>query len=219
MSAPGKKYQLAFYQYMLDRYWPMTLLLTFFMVLNVGVLWGAEYYFMKPGENMLPVLSFFDGLVYLGAALFCLVFTIYLLGTRKNAYVRLFDDHLMLATPFFRINISLKRVENSVPSQIFKLIPPKSISAWYRDILEPLAGKTCVVVHLNSYPMPRFVLRMFFSRFFFYDDTPHFILFLDDWMQFNTELESRRIELKKKFQKPDNNASSPYSFLDDLKKN
>ena len=36
------------------------------------------------------------------------------------------------------------------------------------------------------------MLRFFLSRFFFKDRTPHFVILVDDWMRFSTELESLR---------------------------
>jgi hypothetical protein len=99
---------------------------------------------------------------------------------------------------------------------MINLFPPKSLSNWNRELLEPMFGNTAIVVHLTSYPLPRGVLRLFLSPFFFYDKTPHFILVVADWMAFSTELDSRRISGKVPRQPPKPRITS--GLLDDLKR-
>ena len=196
MAKPGRKYRLVIYQYMLNRWWPLTLLVALVIFLNVGVLWGAEWYFSQPSENPLPKLSGEGGLVMLAVGGISLVFTFFILIVRKMAYVQLFDDHLQLVTPFLRMNIAYKRILRSVTSQMHILFPPKSLSNWNRDLIEPVWGETVVVIHLSGYPISRRLLRLFLSPFFFYDGSPHLVLFVDDWLQFSTEIDSRRSLMK-----------------------
>jgi hypothetical protein len=68
----------------------------------------------------------------------------------------------------------------------------KSMSSWVRDIFSPLANKTALVIDLNGYPISPVLLRMFLSRFFFKDKTPHLVILVQDWMRFSAELESMR---------------------------
>jgi len=72
------------------------------------------------------------------------------------------------------------------------LFPRKSLSGWMQDIVSPLATKTATVIDLNGYPISPFVLRLFLSRFFFKDKTPHLVILVNDWMRFSSELESMR---------------------------
>ena len=111
---------------------------------------------------------------------------------RKSAYVQPFPDHLRLATPFLRLNISYKRIRRASTAQMNALFPPRGISNWRREIMEPLAHKTAVIIELNGFPTTQTVLKFFLSPFFFKDNTPHFILLVDDWMRFSSELESFR---------------------------
>lgn len=188
-----------------------------FIILYVGVLWGAAWYF-KPGENPLPILPGPNGTIILAVAAICLFFSLFLLIIRKLAYVQLFDDHLRLVTPFLRMNISYKRVQRSVTSRMAELFPPKDLPGVKRRFLEPVLGNTVVVIHLTSYPLPRASLRLFLSPFFFYDTTPHFVLLIKDWMEFSMELDSRR-SLGKNSRRP--TLKSPHgsiSLLDDLKR-
>jgi len=219
MAKGGRKYRLIIYEYMLNRWWPVTLLIALFIFLNVGVLWGAEWYFINPAEDPLPIISSSNGTVMLAIGGISLIFSLFLLITRKGAYVQLFDNHLRLVTPFLRLNVSYKRIQKSTTAQVYNLFPPKSLSLWKRDLIGPISGSTVVVIHLTSYPLSRLILRMFLSPFFFYDKTSHFVLILDDWMGFNTDLDSRRHAVKNSTKPP----APPRSWvasglLDDLKR-
>lgn len=211
----GRKYRLLLYEYMLNRWWPMTLLVALALWLNVGALWGAEWYFTPPAENPLPVLSTMGGTVLLVIGGLCLLFTLFLLITRKMAYVQPFSDHLRLATPFLRLNISYKRIQRVTAAQFFNLFPPKSLSTWRRELFEPISGTTVIVLHLTSYPLSRAVISPFLSPFFFYDKTPHFVLAVEDWMSFSTEMDSYRAAGKAPRQPPKPQITS--GLLEDLK--
>jgi hypothetical protein len=121
-------------------------------------------------------------------------------------------------TPFLRLNISYKRIQRTAVAQLYVLFPPKSISSWKRDLIGPISSSTVVILHLTSYPLSRAVLRLFLSPFFFYDKTSHLVLILDDWMSFNTELESRRSAGKTYRKPPPPRARIASGLLDDLKR-
>jgi hypothetical protein len=212
MAKGGKKYRLLLYEYMLNRWWPMTFLTATFIFLNVGALWGMDWYFKNP----LPSLPMTGQIIMLAVGGICLLFTLFLLIIRKMAYVQLYNDHLQLATPFFRLNVSYKRIHRVTTAQMFNLFQPKTLSGWNRELLTPVFGNTAIVVHLTAYPMPRPVLRMFLSPFFFYDKTPHFILVVSDWMALSVELDSRRAG-GKAIRQP-SRPKIPTGLLDDLKR-
>jgi len=220
MAKGGRKYRLLLYEHMLNRWWPATLWLGLIPLLNVGVLWGAQWYFVNPAENPLPTLSDETAYILLGVAVVAFVVTAVLLVMRRLAYAQLFADHMLLATPFLRLNISYKRIQRSTTSQVSMLFPPKSMSANNREIIGPISGETAIVVHLTSYPMPRNSIKMFLSPLFFYDQTPHFVLIVDDWMKFSAELESRRVtgKMPNRPAHPHHRTSSGSGLLDDLKK-
>jgi hypothetical protein len=125
------------------------------------------------------------GLFVVGVALF--MFTL-----RWSAYVQLFNDHLRIVTPFLRINISFKRIQRTASATMGALFPPNNISGWQRQIIEPLASRTALVIELNGYPISQTVLKFFLSPFFFKDKTPHVVLLVRDWMRFSAELETLR---------------------------
>jgi len=118
-----------------------------------------------------------------------------LLIVRKSAYVRAFNDHLRLVTPFFRLNISYGRIRRTSSTNLDALFPPNSISKWQAKIIQPIANMTVIVIELNAFPMLQSSLRLFLSPLFFKDKTPHFVILVDDWMAFSSELESMRTGL------------------------
>ena len=217
MAKGGRKYRLLLYEHMLNRWWPATLWLALIPLANVGILWGAQWYFTNPADNPLPLLSDETATILFVIAAFAFVYTVALLVARKMAYVQLFADHLRLATPFMRLNISYKRIQRTTITQMAELFPPKSISGNNREIIGPISGNTAIVIHLTGYPMPRSSMKMFLSPFFFYDQTPHFVLLVDDWMKFSAELESRRVSGKMP-RKPAHPHHVSSGLLDDLRK-
>lgn len=216
MAKGGRKYRLVIYEYILDRWWPTIFLIAMMLFINVGALWAAEWYFKNPAEDPLPILPMTSKIILLAIGMICLLFTFFLLIIRKMAYVQFFDDHLRIATPFLRLNVSYKRIHSTSTAQLFNLFPPKSLSGKKREIIAPISGNTAIVVHLTSYPLQRAVISLFLSPLFFYDKTPHFIFVVDDWMGFSTELDSRRAAKKIPRQPPKPRITS--GLLDDLKR-
>ena len=178
----GTKFPLVVYQHLLGRWWSG--------VAGIGVaMFGLAYTeYLQPLGKLLPwrwqLLAAVGALAVL-AGLFLLVI-------RRFAYVQAFPDHLKLATPFLRLNISYRRLIRATTAEMGQLFPRKGMSGWVWDIFEPLAGRTALVVELKSYPMSPRILRLFLSRFFFKDKTPHFVILIPDWMRFSSELESMR---------------------------
>jgi hypothetical protein len=122
-------------------------------------------------------------IVFVGLAMFSL---------RKFAYVQLFPDHLRLVTPFLRLNISYKRIRKTTTASFGSIFPPSSVSGSRREIVEPLAKFTAVIIELNAYPISRGALTLFLSPLFFKDKTPHFVILTNEWMKFSSELESMK---------------------------
>jgi len=221
MAKGGRKYRLLLYERIINHYLPAIFTLGFLILLNVGVLWGAEWYFINPDENPLLRLSTDGGIVMLAIGGMAMLLWVFLLIARKMAYVQLFDDYLRLVTPFLRLNISYKRIHHTTTAQLGDLFPPKKMNEWGRDIVSPLATRTAIITHLTAYPkgMSRAMLKLFLSKFFFFDNTPHFILLVEDWMRFSQELDSRRSGVKTPIrQKAAPRPKMTSGLLDDLKK-
>lgn len=182
MARAGRRYPLLMYTRMMDRWWPAAFTLGLALFALAWAVWS--YYPIPAYDWQWVTLS--------GVGGFALVVSMFMFTLRKGAYVQPHSDHLRLITPFLRLNISYKRVRRSSSTTMEALFPPRSVSSWRRDIVEPLAQKTAVVVELTGYPISQFVLKFFLSPFFFKDKTPHFVLLVEDWMRFSTELETMR---------------------------
>jgi hypothetical protein len=179
MAKGGRRYPLIIYTRMMNRWGPAFLLLGAALI---GISWaiyssGAEQWRWL-GLASVGGLNLFVGMLML---LF-----------RNGAYVQPFSDHLRLATPFLRLNVSYKRIRRTSPATMGSLFPPKSVSQVQADIIQPVAKMTAIVVELSAYPMSQSMLRLFLSPLFFKDKNPHFVILVNDWMKFSAELESMR---------------------------
>jgi len=182
MARAGHRYPLIVYQHMLNRWWPAMIT----MGLGMFALAYSEY--IQPMAQFLP----WRWQLFAGIGVLAIVIGIFLLLIRHIAYVQPLPNHLKLVTPFMRINISYKRFKRTTTTEMRYLFPHKSMSGWVEDIFAPLASKTALVIELNGYPISPALLRMFLSRFFFKDKTPHLVILVKDWMRFSSELDSFR---------------------------
>jgi hypothetical protein len=178
----GTKFPLIVYRHLLGRWWSGV------VGIGVAMLGFAYTEYIRPENQFLPwkwQLAVAVGVLTILGGLFLLVI-------RYFAYIRAFPDHLKVVTPFLRLNISYKRLQKTTTVEMGQLFPRKSMSGWMWDIFEPLAGKTALILELKSYPISPTVLRLFLSRFFFKDKTPHLVILVKDWMRLSSELDSMR---------------------------
>ncbi|MCA2001677.1 MAG: hypothetical protein LDL51_07425 [Chloroflexi bacterium] len=175
----GRRYPLVVYTRMMDRWWPAVFWLGAFLLVIAWLLrwwnfesWRWVAFAVVGGLNLAAGLT--------------------LLLLRRSAYIQLFGNHFKLATPFLRMKVSYKRIRRTSTSNMGKLFPRASVSAWRAEIIEPLAMMTAVVVELSGYPVSKTTLRLFLSPLFFKDDSPHFVILVNDWMEFNAQLDSAR---------------------------
>jgi hypothetical protein len=179
MAKGGRRYPLVVYTHMINRWWPAIFTLGLALLALSWAIrsWGFE-------DWRWLAFSSIGGL--------CIFLGILMLILRKSAYVQPFSDHLRLVTPFLRVNISYKRFRRASSANMGALFPPQSVSSWRREIIQPLAKMTALVIELTGYPMSQSSLRLFLSPLFFKDKTPHFVILVDDWMKLSNELESMR---------------------------
>lgn len=182
MARGGRKYPLIVYRHLLNRWWtPM------FAIGLVMFLLAYEEY-SDPVHRFIP----WRWQLFAGIGVLAILIGIFFLVIRQLAYIQPFPGYIKLVTPFMRVHISYKRLHKTTTNEMRQLFPPKSMSGWMRDIFEPLASQTAIVLELKSYPVSPTVLRMFLSRFFFKDKTPHFVILVKDWMGLSTEIDSFR---------------------------
>jgi hypothetical protein len=182
MARAGHKYPLIIYRHMVNRWWPAMI------AIGLGMFALAYSEYIEPMGRFLPwrwqLFAAIGGLSILVGIFFWVI--------RYFAYVQPYPTYLKLVTPFIRINISYKRIKKTTATEMRHLFSYKSMSGWVRDIFSPLANNTAVIIELNGYPISPVLLRLFLSRFFFKDKTPHFVILVKDWMRFSSELDSMR---------------------------
>ncbi len=182
MARAGHKYPLIVYRHLVSRWWtPM-------IAIGLGMFALAYSEYIDPIGRFLPwrwqLLAAIGGLSIFVGIFFWVI--------RYFAYVQPHPNYLKLVTPFIRVNISYKRIRKTTATEMRYLFSMKNMSGWIRDIFSPLATNTAVVIELTGYPISPILLRLFLSRFFFKDKTPHFVILVKDWMRFSSELDSMR---------------------------
>ena len=182
MARTGRKYPLIVYRHMLNRWWPAMI------AIGLGMFALAYSEYIEPLGKFLP----WRWQLFASVGALAIFIGIFFWIARYAAYVQPLPNSLRLVTPFMRLNISYKRFKKTTATEMRYLFPYKSMSGWVRDIFSPLANKTALVIDLNGYPISPFLLRLFLSRFFFKDKTPHLVILVQDWMRFSAELESMR---------------------------
>lgn len=183
MAKAGTRYPLVIYMRMIDRWWPAIFWLGIAVTALAWPFYSDLYARLAEPWRWMT-------LAVLGAGV--IVISFIMLALRKSAYAQLFGDHLLLATPIFRLNISYRRILRTTTVSMAAIFPPKSLRGMKREIIEPIASMTAMVVELNALPFSPAVLRFFLSPFFFKDKTPHLVILVQNWMGFSTELESMR---------------------------
>ena len=182
MARGGTKFPLVVYQHLLNRWWtPM-------IAMGLGLFGIAYGQYMEPLGPFLPM----SWMPFVAIGVLAIMVGIFFLIIRQIAYVQAFPGYLKFVTPFLRLNISYKRIHKTTTVEMRQLFPPKSMSGWMRDIFSPLASQTALIIELKSFPISPVILKMFLSRFFFKDKTPHFVILVKDWMKLSSELDSMK---------------------------
>jgi hypothetical protein len=183
MPRKPKRYPLLLYERMLKRWISATFWLAVFVT---G--FGAAAWFYAP--------QFPDFNIYLllGAGAFAFLVTLILFLIRKSAYLQLYPAYLRIVTPFMRVKVNYKSIKRTNTAEMGNLFSMKKVRGMRREIVAPYLKHTAIVLNLSAYPMAPWILHSFLSYFFFIpkDKTPHFILLVDNWLDFSTDLESSR---------------------------
>jgi hypothetical protein len=189
MPRNGRRYRLVLYTFMLDRWWRFALgigIALTLLVAGLGALPGAlpKYHFLWVADWILWVAG--------GVGVVFILLGVFLILIRKSAYVQPFENHLRLATPFLRMNISYRRIRQASSVEMQRLFPIERYKGIKRRVLRPFANKTAILLDMNGWPMPHWILNLFLSPFFFPDRTSRLALLVPDWMEFSTDMESFR---------------------------
>lgn len=183
MVKAGKRHTLLLYTRMIDRWWPPLFLIG---AATLALAWWRYQ------DLFTRLTAAWQWMFLAGAGALCVLASLFLWAFRKGAYVRVFGDHFLLATPFLRMKVSYRRIVRTSTATMESLFPVRRMHGLQREALQPLLKRTAAIVELNAMPMPRSTLRLFLSPFFFRDQTPTLVLLVPDWMAFITELDGMR---------------------------
>ena len=189
MARNGRRHRLVLYTQTLDRWWKYTL--------AIGVLLLA----LTAGLALLPLslnrghfLWISDWVLRVagGAGIYAIMLSLLFIAISKLAFVQPFDNHLRLILPFLRLDISYRRILKASSVEMQHLFPYANYSGWRQKFLRRMANETAIVVDLRGWPLPRPILQLFLSPFFFPDKTPRLALLVPKWMDFSMDLENFR---------------------------
>jgi hypothetical protein len=178
---PGDRYQLLLYHFAVSRYRRPAMLLA---LLLLG-LWYPVSLDMLPWPRP-PA----DGWLLAGGFVSAAFFFFAWLGPRL-AYVQPRENHLRLQTPIYRLKVSYRRILDTRAVELPKLLPPSSLPAGRRRLVMPFLDRTALVVDLDGYPLPTWLMRFFLHALFFSPDRTGLVLIVADWMGLSNQLVDR----------------------------
>jgi hypothetical protein len=189
MPTIGQRHRLILYTYLMNRWWRATLAIGITLLLMAAGLGGLPLVLPQLSVMLVEDWKLW---VVAGAGTLAIFFTIFLASIRNLAYIQPFEKHIHLATPFLHLNISYQRLRRTYADEFQRLFPLNKMKGWKRELVEPLAGRTVLILEFTSLPVPRWTLSLFLSPFFFPDQTPRLAFLVSDWMALSTQLESLR---------------------------
>ena len=188
MAQSGTRHRLVLYTYILNRWWRATLTIGLLLLALVGALAWLSAQPQDPFPQVDKRILWLMG----GLGAFSVFLAIFLAAVRKSAYAQPFNNHLRLATPFLRMNISYRRFIQASSAEMGRMFPLENLKGRKRAFLRPLTKLTAIVLELKGWPLPRWALELFLSPYFFPDRSSRLALLVPDWIRFSTELESFR---------------------------
>jgi len=205
MPHNGHRHRLVLYTYMLKHWWKYTLwigiiLLALAAGLRILPPRLPQYHFLWESDMTLWAVA--------GAGGYAVLLSVFLIIISKSAYVQPIVTHLRLNTPFLRMNISYRRIRRASSVEMQHLFPIDRYKGWRRRLLRPLARQTAIVLEMDGWPLPRWVLSLFLSPFFFPDKTSRLALVVPMWMEFSMEMENFRSTWLDSLHEPDSNPQS-----------
>jgi hypothetical protein len=176
----GKRHPLLMYRRTMDRMWIYTLVLglEFAAVSRWSLIQESEIYGISS--------NFWITLI----AVLAILVSLFAFCTRFFAYVQAEQSTLLINTPFLRLRVAYRRMSSVHPVLIQQMFPINESSWSQRSYLDPLYGKTALLIEMRSLPMNRTYLRLFLPKEMFSKHAIGFVVLVPDWMKLSTELDS-----------------------------
>jgi extradiol dioxygenase family protein len=170
----GKRHPLIFQRRLNEQvFWPCILIL----ILCGGLLiWnpaGVERY-----RSTLQVVLVGTGLI--------LIFTFVL---RLRAYVQCRSTGLWLQLPFYHVAIPYQDIKATRLTELYRMFIGDQLGWGQRRFLEPILGKTVVILELEEQPLPPRARQLWLARAMICPNEIGLIMAVDDWLTFRTELD------------------------------
>ncbi len=174
----GSRFRLRLYDRMMSRYRRPALVLGI-LLLALWIMLLTDIVSWPSRENAPWLLA--GGLVSAAYAFFAWIGPL-------TSYVQARHDHLRVQTPIYRLNISYRRVHSVRPVDFTKTFPPNLQPRRDRKVLRAFSGSTAVGIDLRAWPLRRWILRLFLSRYNLAPDRPGLIFLAQDWIQLSNEI-------------------------------
>lgn len=127
---------------------------------------------------------------WLGASFIAALYWLFSLFGPTLAYVQPRLDRLRIHTPFYRLNISYRRIRNTRPVDISQAFPPETTPRGFQRTIRHFYGMTALAIDLSSWPLPRWLLSFLLGKMMLTPDRPGLILITRDWMALSNQLET-----------------------------
>jgi hypothetical protein len=177
----GDRFRLLLYYRMIGRHRLIVFLLA---AISLGLWYGIDSGLVSWPHPISTGLLFAAGFI-------CLCFWLFTLLGPMQSYAQAREDHLRVQTPFFRLKIPYANIHSVRPIEIRKAFPPATLRASQRGFLDPYFARTAVAVDLQGMPKTSPMLRLFFHKFIFSQDSPGIVLLVDNWIALSHQLSNR----------------------------
>ena len=170
----GKRHPLIFQRRLNEQvFWPCVLILGLIVGLLIWNPTGLERY-----RATLEVVLVGTGVL--------LILTFVL---RLRAYAQCRAAGLWVQLPFYRVSIPYQNIKATRLTELHRMFSDGQLSRGQRRFLEPVMGRTVVIVELEEMPFPSLARRLWLSRAMICPDELGLIMAVEDWLTFRTELD------------------------------
>ena len=154
-------------------FWPCILILGLCAGLLIWNPTGLERY-----RSTLEVVLVVTGLV--------LIFSFVL---RLRSYVQCRSDVLWVQLPFYHLAIPYPAIQATRITELYRIFPVGELRWGRQRFLEPILGKTVVIVELDEQPLPSLSRRLWLGWAMVCPNETGLIVSVDDWIAFRTALD------------------------------
>ncbi len=153
-------------------------------------------------------------LLLLGALIF--IVAVFRWIASEIPYVQCTERNLKIQTPLYPIVISYRRVKETRPNTLFYVFSSRKLSRVEHNLVltDKTGGQTALVVDMASWPMSLNWLKFWMSRLMLTSDGRGLVLWVEDWMTLNRELNDFKDRWRERQLKRDETLTvSPYAQI------